>query len=103
MKYKVRNKLWLWNAHKGSWHFFTIPPEVAASIKEKYGNLTKGWGSLPVIAVLKSELGEKATLSTSVFPDKKSGTYILPVKKSVRKDLGVQEGDILEVVIEIKK
>lgn len=102
MKYKIKNKIWIWPGESANWHFFTIPPEVAEVISKKYHGLKRGFGSLPVSVLATSELSEKAKFVTSLFPDKKSGACFLPLKKSVRKELGVQDGDILEVVIEIK-
>lgn len=101
MKYKVKNKIWIWPGESGNWHFFIIPPEVAEVISKKYHGLRRGFGSLPVSVSATSALGEKANFETSLFPDKKSGAYFLPLKKSVRRELGVQDGDMLEVVLEI--
>lgn len=33
---------------------------------------------------------------TSIFPDSKEGAYILPIKKDVRKQIGVDVGDNAE-------
>jgi hypothetical protein len=107
MKYKFKNKIWVWGGgDKGSWHFFTIPPEASRDISEKFSGLKRGWGSLPVVATAKSEVGDMVQFETSIFPDVKSQAslvYLLPLKKSLRKQLGIQEGDILKVEIEVKK
>lgn len=48
MRYKVKGKVFLWNAEKGSWHFVSIPPDVSQILSEKYKKFAGGWGSLPV-------------------------------------------------------
>ena len=72
-------QLWLWNAQKGSWHFLTVPAEYAPLIKS-FAIHERGFGSVPV----RVTIGD-SSWKTSVFPDSKSGTYILPVKAAVRK------------------
>jgi hypothetical protein len=102
MKYKVRNKLWIWGGgEKVSWHFVTIPPDVSEKINKKYKDFKKGWGSLPVRATLLNTK-PKVFLDTSIFPNTKDKTFLMPVKKKTRLELGVQDGDIVEFTIEIK-
>jgi len=117
MKYKVKAKVWLWNPEKGSWHFVTIAPEIAEKISQKYKEFKGGWGSLPVKVYFSEGGGGEAAasiavkkhktiiLETSIFPnkqDKKILTYILPIKKKIRGELGVQDGDIIEFEFEIR-
>jgi hypothetical protein len=108
MKYKIKAKVWLWNPEKGSWHFVTIEPKIANEISEKYKSLKGGWGSLPVKAYFKNPENkkEKIILETVVFPNKQDKdifTYILPIKKKIRNELGIQDGDIIEFELEIRK
>jgi len=42
-----------------------------------------------------------STWSTSVFPDTKRGSYLLPVKKAVRTAEGVGDGDDVDVSLEV--
>lgn len=103
MKYKVKAKLWVWGGgEKGSWHFVTIPPDTAEKINKKYINQKRGWGSFPVkVSFLNTR--PKVTLETSIFPNKKDATFILPIKKKTRLELGVQSNDVVDFVLEIKK
>ena len=39
------------------------------------------------------------TWSTSIFPDKGRGTFLLPVKKSVRDREGLDEGEVVHVTL----
>ena len=54
----------------------------------------RGWGSVRVLVTLGS-----STWNTSIFPDKRSGTYILPLKASVRRTEGVFDGDVVTFTI----
>ncbi len=90
--YKVSGKLWLYPGESANWHFFTIPKKESAEIKEAFRGLTKGWGSLPVEVTI-----GKTKWKTSIFPDSKSGTFILPMKALVRKSEGLFEGDACTV------
>lgn len=70
----------------GGWRFVGIPESKAKEIKEKFGVHAKAWGSLPVSVTI-----GKTTWDTSIFPDKKSGSYLLPIKASVRKREGISD------------
>jgi hypothetical protein len=75
------------------WHFLLLPKTVSAKIdKDRQGIKRRGWGSIPV----KVTIG-KLAWETSIFPDKKSGTYLLPFKSEMRKKLGSEQGDILKL------
>ncbi len=78
--YKLSSKLWLYPGESANWHFLTVPKESSQEIKEKYGKKVRGFGSLPV----KVTIG-KTSWNTSIFPDSRSGTYLLPIKAKVRK------------------
>ena len=98
MEYVFRGKVWLYPSEVASWHFVTIPKAVSSKIKEKYSGLSKGWGSLPVTACI-----GKTTWTTSIFPDSKSGTYILPLKASVRKREGIFVDDTVKATLVFRK
>ncbi|MGW1347152.1 DUF1905 domain-containing protein [Kribbella sp. NPDC002412] len=70
--------LWQYPGESG-WHFISVPPEVSDDIAHLTAATRHGFGSVRVIATIGS-----TTWQTSVFPDSKSGTYLLPVKKPVR-------------------
>jgi hypothetical protein len=98
MKYNEYNfsaKVWLYPGMAG-WHFVSIPVDISGDIKDRFGDRAKGWGSLPV----KVSLG-KTHWKTSVFPDKKSGGYVLPLKAAVRKKEGIAAKDSVKLCIQI--
>jgi hypothetical protein len=90
-------KVWLYPGETASWHFVSVPKVLSAQLKKKYGGSARGWGSLPV----EVRIG-KTTWTTSIFPDSKSGTYLLPVKASVRRTEDLYDGDSTEVRIAVR-
>ena len=68
----------------------TVPAEQSLDLKAASRFVTYGWGMIPVRAVV----GD-TEWKTSLFP--KDGAYILPVKASVRKAQGLEEGDEVTV------
>lgn len=90
--YTITGKVWLYPGESANWHFFTVPKKESLEIKERYGPRARGWGSLPVIVTLGT-----SSWNTSIFPDTKSKTYILPLKAQVRKREGVFEQDTVTI------
>lgn len=95
--YNFKAKLWLYPGESANWHFITVPKTESQHIRETYSAFKKGWGSLPVIVTI-----QKITWETSIFPDTKSGTYLLPIKAAIRRTLGIQVNDAITLKIQIK-
>lgn len=93
--YKMQAKVWLYTG-VAAWHFITLPQKESAEIKKNFGALKRGWGSLPVIATI-----GKTSWKTSIFPDKKAGAYLLPLKADVRKKENICENDIVTFSLKI--
>ena len=100
--YNIRATLWLWSTDKApaSWHFLTIEGEVAQALhtlalmrRLEFGR-KRGWGAMKVAATV----GDTGW-GTSMFPDKSTGGWLLPVKASVRKAEGLMAGDTVEVTV----
>lgn len=94
-------KVWVWTSGKGEkkpvrWFFVTVEGEPAAALKLAGLGLTAGFGSLPVRASIGA-----TSWRTSVFPQKESGGWLLPLKAAVRKSAGIDEGDEIEVTLEV--
>ncbi len=83
----LTEEVWLYPGESAAWHFLTVPKSAAAAIKEQFGKDVRGWGSLPV----KATIG-KTVFETSIFPDKRSGGYLLPLKAAVRANEGICAG-----------
>jgi Domain of unknown function (DUF1905) len=91
--------LWRWSAKQessdpGSWSFVTLPVEVADEIRDSLVEPPRGFGSVRVTV----EVGP-TRWATSVFPDKDSGSYVLPVKQAVRRANALEEGDAVTVAL----
>jgi len=95
-KYTFKSKVWVYPGMAG-WHFVNLPKKDSREIKKIFGVIAAGWGSLPVVVTV-----GKTSWKTSIFPDKKSGTYLLPLKAEVRKKEGIKEGDTINFSIEIQ-
>lgn len=77
-----------------AWRFLVLPKKEAGEIKGARGKKARGWGSLPVRVTV-----GKTVWDTSIFPDKKSGTYVLPLKASVRKAEDIEDRDTVSYTI----
>lgn len=95
-RYKIRSKVFKYPG-MAAWYFIGVPKKQAEEIRKHHGSNARGWGSLPVQVTL-----GKTNWRTSIFPDKKSGTYLLPVKADVRKKEAIDDGDAVTFTIEVK-
>ncbi|ONM49447.1 DUF1905 domain-containing protein [Nocardia donostiensis] len=89
----------IWEHHgQGSWHFADLPEDIADEIEAIYGHRSGGFGAVRVHVTIGS-----SRWSTSLFPDKSRGTYILPVKKAVRsaEDLSAGSSARVQIVVAI--
>ncbi|MBI4097240.1 MAG: DUF1905 domain-containing protein [Candidatus Levybacteria bacterium] len=94
-QYQVHTKVWLYPGMAG-WHFVSIPQGISEDIKNHFGDMKRGWGSLPVKVTI-----DVTSWKTSIFPDKKAGGYLLPLKADVRKKEGIVADDKIELLLEI--
>ncbi|OGE84736.1 MAG: hypothetical protein A3J48_04205 [Candidatus Doudnabacteria bacterium RIFCSPHIGHO2_02_FULL_46_11] len=94
--YKLKAKVWVYSGMAG-WYFLTLPEKQSREIKSLFGGEARGWGSLPVVVAI-----GKTSWKTSIFPDKKTACYLLPLKADVRKKEGISDGDILNFSLEIR-
>jgi hypothetical protein len=81
---------------KGAWHFLDLPPAAADEIEHRYGHRAAGFGSLRVEVTIGA-----TTWRTSIFPDTKRETYVLPVKKPVRAAERLQDGSVATVHLDV--
>lgn len=93
--YRFEADMWVYQG-EGPWHFITLPALVAEEIDAEFAGLKRPFGSLSVEATV-----GVTTWATSIFKDSKSGSYLLPVKKSVRMAERVVEGDRLAVELKV--
>jgi hypothetical protein len=95
LTYSFETKLWLYSG-KGAWHFLTLPIDVADEIKF-FNPLAKGFKPIAVTATI----GE-TTWKTSVFPDSKSGSFLLAVKADVRKREHLYVDQLVSVSLQVR-
>ncbi len=96
-RFSFEAELWRWQGATGTaWIFVTLPLEVSEEIRETQAMTgpQRGFGSVRV----EVRIGN-TTWRTSVFPDKSSGCYVLPVKKAVRAAQDLEVDDTISVQI----
>ena len=95
MRWEFEGEMWLYEG-RDPWHFVTLPLEMSEAIRDDTAGSHRGFGSVRVLAAI-----GKTTWSTSVFPDKASGAFQLPVKAAVREAEDLMPGDIVAVRIDV--
>lgn len=87
--------LWRYPSADG-WHFVSLPAEVSAEITEITAGVRRGFGSVRVDVTVGA-----TSWRTSIFPDSKTGTYLLPVKKIVRVTEHLEPGDEVRAQLQV--
>jgi hypothetical protein len=86
----------LWRADaQDAWYFLTLPPDAAAAVRQ-LPRPPGGFGSVRVEATVGS-----TSWRTSVFPDTRSGSFLLPVRKAVRRAEDLEEGEPVTVTLRV--
>lgn len=93
--YKLKSKVIPYPG-MGAWHFAYVDTKNSSIIKEKHSKKKAGFGSIRVTV----KIG-KTTWKTSIFPDKQSGSYLLPIKRQVRFEEGIDAGDTVSFTLTI--
>ncbi len=79
-----------------SWYFISLPESHSDDIDAMFGHRAAGFGSIRVAVAI----GDTRWM-TSIFPDTKRGTYVLPLKKAVRVAEGLADGSVARVELEV--
>ena len=97
MRIEFDAELWIWDARmEDRWTFVSLPPAASDEIRELTAGDRRGFGAVRV------EVRIGATSwRTSIFPDAKQGSYVLPIKKAVRKAQKLEAGDTARVAVEL--
>ena len=93
MELEFSGELWFWKG-PSPWHFVTVPDEESAALEMTSTSVSYGWGMVPV----RAHIGT-TRWKTSLWP--KDGRYILPVKAAVRRDEGLEVGDLVAVLLDV--
>lgn len=93
MSLEFSGNLWYWRG-PAPFFFVTVPAEDCEVLRDVSKWVTYGWGMIPVVA----QIGA-TQWKTSLWP--KDGLYLVPVKLSVRKAEGLEEGGNVSVRLEV--
>ncbi len=94
--YTMTEKVFLYPGESANWHFVPITKKIGQEIRQTYGKSRRGFGAVKVEVTI-----GKTIWLTSMFPDKYSGSYILPLKAEVRKKEDIEAGDKITYIINI--
>ncbi len=97
MSWTFTAELFRWTG-EGAWYFVRVPQDLSDAIRDELTGPPAGFGSVRVDV----RVGE-TRWATSVFPEGKGGTYVLPVKKAVRSAEGIDDGDDVTVEIALEQ
>jgi hypothetical protein len=79
-----------------AWFFLSLPEAIADEVEDMAGHRAAGFGSLRVEVTI-----GRTRWRTSIFPDTKRATYVLPVKKAVRVAEGLDAGSLADVELSL--
>lgn len=93
MDFEFSGEIWFWRG-PAPWYFVTVPERECRDIKALSAVVTYGWGMIPATV----RIG-RTTYTTALWP--KEGSYIVPIKASVRQAESLKEGDTVAVRLEV--
>jgi Domain of unknown function (DUF1905) len=96
VEYRFSGELWQYDG-EAPWCFVALPVEVSDNIRAEHGPAATAFGSVRVSVTVGG-----TRWSTSLFPDKNLGSYLLPVKKGVRTAEGLEIGSVVEIQLELQ-
>lgn len=97
MSWTFTAELFRWQGD-GAWFFVRVPQETSDDVRDSLTGPPGGFGSVRVDVTLGG-----STWSTSLFPEKAAGSYVLPVKKQIRTAEGLDDGDTVTVEIALEQ
>lgn len=95
-KFSFRARLWKYEGPAG-WCFVTIPKSTAKRIRKLYSSSEEGWGRLKTTATIGA-----SSWKTSVWYDSKAGSYLLPIKMTIRKKEKLALGELVRGNLEFE-
>lgn len=76
----------------GGWHVVFLPPDAASEVR--FFGRANALGAVSVTA----QTGKSQVL-TSLFPDKRRNSFLLPLKSALRRQEAIKEGDRITVTL----
>ena len=97
MEYIFQASIRIWNngTAPASWWFITVPQNISNKIKEETASQPRKWRWSVKVQVMIGFIKRE----TSIFPDKKSWCYLLPIKADIRKELHIAEWSKLSTTL----
>lgn len=95
MRYEFEAVVWRYSG-QAAWHFVTVPAQFADGLKALRGP-AQAFGSIRV----RAQTGE-TVWSTSLFPDSRSGSFLLPLKADVRRSENLAAGQTARFVLDLE-
>lgn len=95
LTYRFEGEVWSY-ANPNTVYFVSLPVEMSTEILDLVGLSLNPWGTVPVEATIGDFRWD-----SSMFPRKERECYDLPLNAKVRRRLGIGEGDVVSVEIEI--
>jgi hypothetical protein len=95
---RAAGPVWQWRAGEtpGGWYFMTVEGQAAAEVRYAALGRTGGFGSIKVTARIGA-----TDWRTSLFPDRASGGFLLPLKAEVRRREAIEAGQTIEVALTV--
>ena len=89
---RFSGSLWEYQG-EAPWVFVTLSPDAAEQIRHRVPH-PGGFGTIKV----EVEIGE-SRWRTSLFPDKASGSFLVPIKREIRNREGLSVGEVVQVTV----
>lgn len=87
--------VWLHPGDAG-WHFATLPPDAADEVRARTAG-GRPFGSVPVAATVGA-----TTWETSLFADRSTSSYLLPLKAELRRRERIAACERISVAVELR-
>lgn len=91
-KYLIQQKVWIWPTNSAPWFFVYIDGYVLQNVLKVAQKHHMG------MIRVRASIGH-TSWETSLFPHRKEGCYIMPIKKSVREKEDVWDGDMVQILL----
>ena len=86
----------------GSWYFLHLPKKLSKDLANITESNKRPFRSVKVFCEAKNGVSKDVvSWETSVFYDKKRGTYLLPVKKEIRTKLSIDDKSLVSTRISL--
>jgi hypothetical protein len=94
--YTMTERVYIYPSDSARWFFVPITKKIGQEIRATYGKSVRGFGAIRVEVMIGSTVWQ-----TSIFPDKYSGSYILPLKAIVRKKEDIEAGEKITYALRV--